>query len=54
MKIWQDNRVTIPKKLRHQHGFLPGTEVRFVTKFGMLYLMKVEQSPKRIQMQKKR
>jgi bifunctional DNA-binding transcriptional regulator/antitoxin component of YhaV-PrlF toxin-antitoxin module len=54
MKIWSDYRVTIPKKLRDKFGFLPGTEFCFVTRFGQLYLEKVQSLPLRKRAQKKR
>ncbi len=54
MKIWRDYRVTIPKKLRDEYGFVPGTEVRFVTKFGMPYLKKVPTPGSKLQTRKKR
>ncbi|MFO7892174.1 MAG: AbrB/MazE/SpoVT family DNA-binding domain-containing protein [Longimicrobiales bacterium] len=30
MKITSKGQVTIPQEVRERHGFLPGTEVRFV------------------------
>lgn len=40
MKISQQGKVTIPKKLRDQYGFLPGTEVELVSKDDCLFLKK--------------
>lgn len=30
MKVTSKGQVTIPREVRERHGFLPGTEVRFV------------------------
>jgi antitoxin PrlF len=36
MRITSKGRVTIPKKIRDQIGFLPGTEIRFIaTRYGV-------------------
>lgn len=34
MKITSKGQVTIPQDVRERHGFLPGTEVRFVEEDG--------------------
>lgn len=42
MKITSKGQVTIPEEIRRRHGFLPGTEVRFVEEAGEVHLMKAE------------
>lgn len=42
MRITVKGQVTIPQGIREQHGFLPGTEVRFVEREGVVYLEKVD------------
>ncbi|HZP18627.1 MAG TPA: hypothetical protein VFB16_00330 [Bauldia sp.] len=31
MRVWSDGRVTIPKRVRDEYGFLPGRNVRMQT-----------------------
>lgn len=40
MKVSERGQVTIPQALREQFGFLPETEVEFVTQDGALLLIK--------------
>ncbi len=38
MRITSKGQVTIPKKLRREEGLLPGAEVEFVRKDGLIVL----------------
>jgi AbrB family looped-hinge helix DNA binding protein len=40
MKITSKGQVTIPQDIRERHGFLPGTEVRFVDDGHVVRLVK--------------
>ncbi|HEX6688646.1 MAG TPA: AbrB/MazE/SpoVT family DNA-binding domain-containing protein [Solirubrobacterales bacterium] len=41
MKITSKGQVTIPKELREEFGFLPGTEVEFVRDAGEIRVRKL-------------
>lgn len=47
MKITSKGQITIPQGVRERHGFLPGTEVRFVEDGGTVRLVKAEGSRRR-------
>lgn len=40
MRVTIKGQVTIPQEIRERHGFLPGTEVRFVEEDGVVRLEK--------------
>lgn len=40
MRITSKGQVTIPKELREELGFLPGTEVEFISSDGELFVRK--------------
>lgn len=42
MKVTVKGQVTIPEDVRRRHGFLPGTEVRFVEEDGAVRIVKAE------------
>jgi AbrB family looped-hinge helix DNA binding protein len=42
MKITSKGQVTIPKELRDELGFLPGTEVEFVAEKGQIEIRKLK------------
>ena len=43
MKITSKGQVTIPQHVRERHGFLPGTEVRFLEEGESVRLIKDEE-----------
>lgn len=43
MKITSKGQVTIPQHVRERHGFLPGTEVRFLEEGKSVRLIKDEE-----------
>jgi len=45
MKITAKGQVTIPQKLRNKLGFLPGTEVEFISDGNSLKLIKKKTAP---------
>ena len=47
MRITSKGQVTIPQDIRERHGFLPGTEVRFVDDGDEVRLVKTEGEPVR-------
>ncbi len=47
MKITKKGQVTIPQDVRERHGFLPGTEVRFVDDGDQVRLVKSEEGLRR-------
>jgi len=47
MKITSKGQVTVPQDVRERHGFLPGTEVRFVEEGDSVRLVKVEGAQRR-------
>ena len=44
MRVTSKGRVTIPKEIRDRIGFLPGTDVEFVTNGKTVYLVKASLS----------
>ena len=42
MRVTIKGQVTIPQEIRERHGFLPGTEVRFVDDGNTVRLVKAE------------
>lgn len=42
MRVTSKGQVTIPQRVRERHGFLPGTEVRFVDDGDEVRLVKAE------------
>lgn len=40
MRVTIKGQVTVPQEIRERHGFLPGTEVRFVEEGGVVRLIK--------------
>ena len=40
VRVTIKGQVTIPQDIRERHGFLPGTEVRFVDEGGVVRLVK--------------
>ena len=40
MKVAERGQVTIPKKIRDEHGFRPGVEIDFVVEEGRVFLKK--------------
>ncbi|HMI80423.1 MAG TPA: AbrB/MazE/SpoVT family DNA-binding domain-containing protein [Solirubrobacterales bacterium] len=42
MRITSKGQVTIPKELRDEFGFLPGTEVEFVAERGQIEIRKLK------------
>jgi AbrB family looped-hinge helix DNA binding protein len=42
MRITSKGQVTIPQDVRERHGFLPGTEIRFVDDGEVVRLVKEE------------
>ena len=47
MRVTIKGQVTIPQAIRERHGFLPGTEVRFVEEDGVVRLVKDNEEPTR-------
>ena len=47
MRITSKGQVTIPKEIRDEFGFLPGTEVEFVSVEGEIHVRKAKVGPKR-------
>lgn len=47
MRVTIKGQVTIPQEIRERHGFLPGTEVRFVEEDGVVRLVKDGDEPTR-------
>lgn len=47
MRITSKGQVTIPKGIRDEFGFLPGTEVEFVSVDGEIRVRKAETGPRR-------
>jgi len=47
MRVTIKGQVTIPQEIRERHGFLPGTEVRFVEERGIVRLVKDGEVPTR-------
>ena len=47
MRVTIKGQVTIPQEIRERHGFLPGTEVRFVEGGGVVRLIKDGDEPTR-------
>lgn len=42
MRITSKGQVTIPQDVRERHGFLPGTDVRFIDDGDVVRLVKAE------------
>lgn len=40
VRVTIKGQVTVPQEIRERHGFLPGTEVRFVEEGGVVRLIK--------------
>ena len=47
MKITSKGQVTIPQEIRERHGFLPGTEIRFLDDGKVVRLVKDEGEQRR-------
>lgn len=47
VRVTIKGQVTIPQEIRERHGFLPGTEVRFVEHGGVVRLIKDGDDPTR-------
>lgn len=47
MKITTKGQVTIPQAVRERHGFLPGTEVRFIDDGEEVRLVKADEPGRR-------
>jgi len=47
MQITSKGQVTIPLHIREEMGFLPHTEIDFVTEKGRTYIIKIEKKTQR-------
>ena len=47
MRVTIKGQVTIPQEIRERYGFLPGTEVRFQDRDGVVCLVKERGEPTR-------